>query len=348
MDPDVAALVAKINKRYGDNTLILASDVPPPPRYPSGSLSLDIALGGGWPANQWAEVIGQESSGKTAVVLKTVAANQAADPAFTAWWVAAEGYDEAWAASLGVDNNRVLLHMTCSMEEAYAGMLDAARSRAVDAVILDSYPALIADLEEEKGMDELQVAIGARLTGKFFRKAGAATARSLAGTERPLLGLVINQWRDKIGGFSPQGTPRTSPGGNAKNYAYFVRVEVSRADYIDETRPGKGAARVGQVIKARTIKNKSAAPHKIATVDFYFDDAPLLGFRQGDYDTAKELITMGVLYEAIERAGAYYTVAGERVKGKDALLDLLRGDLTTQEHLRGDILGRAFPMKEVR
>lgn len=343
MDPALVALVAKINKRYEKNAIVLAADIPAAPRFPSGSLSLDIALGGGWPGNQWTEVIGQESSGKTAVVLKTIAVNQAADPAHTCWWVAAEGYDEDWAAALGVDNRRVLLHYTNSMEEAYSGMLEAAASRAVDSIVLDSYPALSPDLEDEKGMDELQVALGARLTGKFFRKAGASTARDLAGGERPLLGLIINQWRDKIGGYSPQGTPRTSPGGNAKNYAYYARLEVSRAEYIDETRPGKGAARVGQVVKARTIKNKSAAPHKIATIDFYFDDAPSLGFRQGQYDEAKELVTMGVLYEAIERSGAYYTVTGVRVKGKDALLDLLRGDLSAQDQLRTQILARAFP-----
>jgi recombination protein RecA len=347
MDPGVLALVAKINKQYGENTLMLAADVPTPPRFPSGSLSLDIALGGGWPGNQWSEVIGQESSGKTAVVLKTIAANQAANPEFTCWWVAAEGYDPDWARALGVDNTRVLVHLTNSMEHAYTAMLEASVSRMVDAVVLDSYPALIADTEAEKGMDELVIATGARLTGKFFRKAGAATARSMAGTERPMLGLIINQWRDKIGGFSPQGTPRTSPGGNAKNYAFYTRLEVSRAEYIDEARPGKGSARVGQVVKLRTIKNKSAAPHKIATVDFYFDDAPYLGFHQGDYDEVKELILMGLLTEAIERAGAYYTAAGTRVKGKDALLDLLRGDLTAQDQLRADILARAFPQESL-
>lgn len=343
MDPDVLALVAKINKQYGESTLVLAADVPAPPRFPSGSLSLDIALGGGWPGNQWVEVIGQESSGKTAVVLKTIAANQASDRDFTCWWVAAEGYDSEWAAALGVDNRRVILHPTNQMEAAYSAMLEAADSRAVDAIVLDSYPALIADGEAAKGMEEQVISLGARVTGKFFRKAGARTARSLAGTERPLLGVMINQWRDQIGGYSPQGTPRTTPGGKAKNYAFYTRLEVSRAEYIDETRPGKGAARVGQVIKARTIKNKSAAPHKIATLDFYFDDAPLLGFRRGDYDAAKELMTMGVLYEAVTRAGAYYSIGETRVKGGAALLDLLRGDLTAQEQLRADILARAFP-----
>lgn len=345
MHPDLAALVAKINKEH-PGTIRLGTEIPAPPRITSGSLSLDIALGGGWPANQWSEVVGRESSGKTALVLKSLAANQERDPEYCALWVAAEGYDREWALSLGVDNSRVLVYPTRAMEEAYTVMLQACESRAVDLVVLDSYPALIADLEAEKGMDELQVSLGARVSGKFWRKAGSSTSRSLDGDERPLLGIVINQWRSQIGAFSPHGTPTTTPGGNAKNYAFFVRLEVSRTEYIDETRPGKGAVRVGQTIKAKTFKNKSAAPHKIASVDFYFADTETLGFKQGDYDSVKELITMGVYYDAIDRAGAYYNVAGTRVKGREALVELLRGDLTAQEQLRGQILAAAFPPKE--
>lgn len=347
MHPDIAALAAQINKKYGADTLVLGSQIPPLPRFTSGSLSLDIALGGGWPANQWSEIIGRESSGKTAIVLKSVAANQATDPDFTALWVAAEGYDRDWATALGVDNSRMLIVRTRAMEKAYSSMLDAASSRAVDAVVLDSYPALIPDLEAEKGMDELQVSLGARVSGKFWRKAGPATARALDGTERPMMGLIINQWRSNIGAFSPQGTPTTTPGGNAKNYAFYVRLEVSRTEYIDEPRPDKGSVRVGQTIKSRTIKNKSAAPHKIATTDFYFADT-LSGFRQGDYDTVKELITMGVYYDVITRAGAYYDVAGLRARGRDGMVELLRGDLTAQEQLREQILQRAFPDKDAQ
>jgi recombination protein RecA len=291
---ELAALVATINKRFGANTLICATDLARAGRFTTGSLSLDIALGGGWPANQWSEIIGNESSGKTTLVHKTVAANQAADPDFATLWVAAEPYDEAWARALGVDLTRVMLYPTRAMEEAYSVMLEAAESRAVDAVILDSYPALVPDAEDQKDMDENTVSSGARVTNKFFRKAGKATARCVDGTERPMLGLIINQWRSKIGAFSPTGDARTTPGGRGKDFAYVVRLDVARAEYIDEDLPGKGAVRVGQVIKARTLKNKSAPPHRVATMDFYFQDTPSGLFRQGDYDLVKELVTMGV------------------------------------------------------
>ncbi len=158
--------------------------------------------------------------------------------------------------------DRVIVFETNAMEDAYSEMISAAESRAVDAIVLDSYPALVADDEDAKDMDEATMASGARVTGKFFRKVGQATRRSLVEQERPLLALIVNQFRDQIGGWAPAGgTPKTSPGGKAKNYAYYTRLETSRTEWIDEKRPG-GSMRVGQVIKVKTLKSKAAAPSK--------------------------------------------------------------------------------------
>jgi recombination protein RecA len=346
VNDEARALMAQVIKEHGEGAIVLGSEMVVADRFTTGSLSLDIALGGGWPANHWIEVIGEESHGKTAIVLKTIAANQARDPEFTTMWLAAEHYDTDQAAALGVDNDRVLVVSTQAMEYAYETILKFAESRAVDCIVLDSYPALIADDEAEKDMDEAVVAVGARLTGKFFRKAGAVTKRDMKGQERPFLGIIINQYRDMIGGFSPQGTPKTTPGGKAKNYAFYVRVEVRRAEWIDEARPGKGKTRVGQVIKVKTIKNKSAAPQQIASVDFYFRDAPVMGFTRGDYDVAKEIQTMGVLYDVIKRSGAYFYVGDKtnpthRWRGKEAMLGGIREDLGLQEDLKAEILDRA-------
>jgi len=343
MSQGLDALTAELTKKYGSNALFPATELRPPVRFPTGSLSLDLALGGGWPGNRWMEVIGMESSGKTTVVLKSIAACQAVDPNFTTLWVAAEDFDEEWATLLGVDIARVAIAPFRRMEVVYDVMLRAAELKAVDAIVLDSYPALIAAEEADKKMDENVMALGARLTGKFWRKAGDAGARAHDGSERPLLGIIINQWRQKVGAFSPHGTPKDSPGGWAKNFAYAVRLEVSRAEYIDEALPGgRGSQRVGQIIKCRTIKNKSAAPHRIASMDFYHTDTETLGFHAGEYDAAKELVTMGVLNEAIERRGAYFSVGDTRVHGKEALLDYLRGDLTAQQELTAAITKRAL------
>jgi len=340
--PETLALVRQINKKLGEGTLVTGSEMAVTGRITSGSLGLDIILGGGgWPVNQWHEIIGRESHGKTAIAFKTVAANQAKDPNFTTLWVAAEKYDTGQAEAIGVDNSRVVVLSTQDMELAYETMLQFAEQRACDLIVLDSYPALIPAEEAEKAMDESVMAVGARLTGKFFRKAGKATRRSLTGEDRPITGLIINQWRDAIGVFSPQGTAQTTPGGNAKNYFYYTRVEVKRDEFIDETRPGHGKARVGQVIKFRTIKNKSAPPQQVSTVDFYFRDAPFLGFTRGEFDTAKEILTYAVLYGIIQRRGAYYILDDNRWQGKDATLEYLRSDPGLQDRLISEILDQS-------
>lgn len=330
--------MAKINKEMGEGAVLLASGMTTPSPFTSGDLGLDIALGGGWPGNQWCEVIGQESHGKTFVVLKTVAANQALDPNFTTLWIAAEPYDRGQADALGVDNERVIVLPTQDMTFAYEKILEFAEQRAVDCVVIDSYPAMIAAEEEEKSMDEAVVALGARFTGKFFRKAGHAWRRSPDGTDRPILGLFINQYRDKIGGFSPQGTPRTTPGGNAKNYAFYTRVEVKRDEFIEEALPGKNMkVKVGQTIKATTIKNKAAAPRQVTTIDAYFRDAPLHGFKRGEYDAAKTLMIYGLLYDVIIRKGAYFSVGEQRWQGKDATLAAIREDVDLAAHIETEI-----------
>lgn len=325
LNAEAVALAAKINKDLGEDALVVASQIHIPKTFTSGSLSLDIALGGGWPGNQWVEIIGRESHGKTAITLKTIAANQEKDPDFATLWVAAEHYDKDQAAALGVDNARVMVVSTQDMTVAYDTMLKFAEARAVDCIVLDSYPALIPPEEEQKTMDDVQVALGARITGKFFRKAGSATRRSMVNEDRPILGMIINQYRDKIGGFSPMGTPQTTPGGNAKNYAFYTRVEVKRDEFIEEKIPGKDLkVKVGQTIKIKTVKNKQAPPQQVASVDFYFREAPLLGFRRGDYDVIKETVLMGLIYDMIERKGAYFSYGSERWQGRDAMLQAFR------------------------
>jgi recombination protein RecA len=163
--------------------------------------------------------------------------------------------------------------------------------------------------------------------------------RSILENETNVVGLFINQFRDKIGGFSPRGTPQTTPGGQAKNYAFYSRVELAKVEYIDEPVPGKAMKRrVGQTVRVNVVKNKQAAPHKVAGYDFYFENAPQHGFRAGEHDVAKELVTMGVLYDLItQRGGGMYDVAGESFKGQPALVAAIRENLDLQEQLAQDI-----------
>jgi recombination protein RecA len=342
MQDDARAFAARLNKALKEDIVICAADLAVPRRFTSGSLSLDVILGGGWPGNQWIELVGKESAGKTAVAFKTVAANQKLNPDFNTFWVAAEHYDAEQAEAMGVDNNRVTVASTQAMETAFEIMLEATQSRIYDGIILDSYAALLPGEEDEKAMDEFTTATGARLVNKFIRKAGKAGQRATDGSERPFVGIIINQFRDKIGGFSPFGTPQTTPGGNGKNYFYYARVEVSRADFITEKRPGiDQPVKVGQTIKFRTIKNKSAAPQQVTSTDLYFRGAPFSGFKRGEIDVAKEYIAMGKVLGVITQAGAYYRFAGQQWQGMDKLKAALKEDDALRDQLAREVLDAA-------
>jgi recombination protein RecA len=331
---DLKVLMAEINKKHGDNMVVLASAVSDMvPRIPSGSLGLDIILGGGWPANQWVEIIGDESSGKTAVALKTIAANQERDPDFCTVWIAAEKWVSEYAEMCGVDLERVAVVETNDMETAYDTAIRFAESRKVDCIVIDSLPALVPAAEDDKDMDGATVGRGALLTGKFFRKVGKATKRSLVEAERPVLGIIINQWRQKIGVM--YGDPRTTPGGVGKNYAYFVRLEVRRSDWI-EAGTGSDKERIGQAISLRTIKNKTAPAQRVAVVDFYF--AVGGDIKPGDFDFAKEIVSLAVIEGIITRGGSYFKYKDRKWQGREGLLGGLREEVDLYEEIKQEVL----------
>lgn len=343
LNPDAVRVMAELNKRFGSSTVVLGSDITSDttPRMTTGSTTFDFVLGGGFPANQWNELIGEPSHGKTALALKTVAANQEANPEFTTVWVAAEQWVPEYAEMCGVDTSRVIVIETNIMEEAYDSVIKFAESKAVDAIIIDSLPALVPSPESEKNMDEMTVGRGALLTNKFFRKAGQAMKRSLVEDERPVLGLVINQYRMKIGVM--HGDPRTTPGGEGKNYAFFTRSEVRRDEWIEEG-SGTNKVRVGQRIKIRTIKNKTAPPQRIAYVDFYFQDSGI--FSAGDFDYAKEVAAMTLVKEVVERRGGWIYYGERKWQGIENYAASLREEVDLLDELRAKVLSTSTEIGE--
>lgn len=329
-------LIAKTNKKAGGTLIVRGSDLKDTtiPRITTGSLAFDLMLGGGWPLNCWNEVIGNESNGKTVMVLKTIAACQAQNPEHETLWIASEDFVPDWAETLGVNLDRVAVASTKVMEEAYQLVIDAIDGRAVDAVVIDSYPALIPTVEDEKTMHEMSVGLGARLTGQFMRKSNKAQRRSLDEEDRPCLGIIINQWREKIGVM--YGDPRTTPGGKAKNFSYFTRVEVTRDDWVE-----RGNSKVGISIKAKTIKNKTAPPQRTGLVDFYFQDSS--PFRQGEYDTIKEVSSIAISLEVVSRRGAMYHFGEQKWRGKEEFLDALRQDLDLQRDIAEQVKRMVLP-----
>ena len=334
INAEARKIAAQLNKKFGEGAVVVASNIRSDimPRFTSGSTTLDYVLGGGFPGNQWNELIGEPSHGKTAVALKTIAANQAKDPDFTTVWVAAEQWVPEYAEMCGVDPERVIVVETTVMEEAYQSVITFAESQSVDAIVIDSLPALSPAPEMAKDMDEMTVGRGALLTNKFFRVVGAAMKRSLTENERPILGIIINQYRMKIGVM--HGDPRTTPGGQGKDYAFFTRCEVKRDEWI-EIGPSGNKNRIGQRIKIRVLKNKTAPPQQVAYFDFYFADGG--DCVPGEYDFAKEIASLAVIHGIIERKGGWYYHGERKWQGLDSAIASLREEVDLKEAIQSAV-----------
>lgn len=335
INDEARKIVAQLNKKFGENSVVIASDIRNDvlPRFTTGSTTFDFVLGGGFPGNQWNELIGEPSHGKTAVALKAIAANQAKNPDFTTVWVAAEQWVPEYAELCGVDTSRVIVIETTIMEEAYQSVIQFAESKAVDAIVVDSLPALSPAPEMEKDMNEMTVGRGALLTNKFFRVVGAAMKRSLVEDERPVLGIIINQYRMKIGVM--HGDPRTTPGGQGKDYAYFTRCEVKRKEWI-EIGSGTNKVRVGQQIVVRTLKNKTAPPQRVAYFDFYFADGGACA--PGEIDFAKEIASLAVVMGVLDRKGGWFYHGERKWQGIESVIASIREEVDLKETLQSAVL----------
>ena len=315
----VEELMSEVRKEHGEGAIVRGTDREVLPRLTTGAIGFDLMLGGGIPAGQPSEVIGEFSSGKTSFVLKMIAANQALDPAFTVLWIASEPFVEPWALTAGCDLERIVRFKTSHMEAAYDYIVKFTANRAVDMIVIDSLPALTPMAEYEGDMEDSLPALAARVNNKFFRKLGMASASTLIGAERLCTTIVVNQWRSTL---SSVGDPRTTPGGRGKDFAYFTRIELRRADWIQET---KSTPRIGIKIAARTIKNKTFPPQRTALVDFYFQQ--LGDIAAGGYDVALDTMLAAMELDIIRRGGATYRFNDEKWTGKEAVLHSLREDL---------------------
>lgn len=343
----IKAWQANVNRTLGEGTVAVGSDLVVPGRFTSGSLALDYILGGendelGWAGNQWHEVYGPESSGKTATVMKTVAANQALNPDLMTFWVAGETYDIGVAQALGVDTDRVVVAPSQDLEMSLDLILQSASSKEFDISVLDSYPSQIPAEEDEKSMLEYSMAAGARKFNQFWRKAGKAGSRALDGSERMHLGIIVNQPRDKLGAYAPNGnTPQTTPGGHGKDYAYYTRVKVHREKWLWESRidqEGESSQfKMGQTIVWTTFKNKAASPQQVAKSDFYFADPVSKPFKRGDYDLGKEYVGIGIMTGVINRASTWLTFGDIKVQGKEAMAQALLAEPEAAAALRKDV-----------
>ena len=270
---------------------------------PTGSLCLDLALGvGGLPRGRVVEVFGPESSGNTTLTLEVVA--QIQKKGGTAAFVDAEhALDPSYAEKIGVNVEDLLVSQPDTGEQALeiADML--VRSGAVDLVVIDSVAALTPKAEIEGEMGDSHVGLHARLMSQALRKLTANIKRSNT------LVIFINQIRMKIGVMF--GNPETTTGGNALKFYSSVRLDIRRIGAIK-----KGDEVVGNETRVKVVKNKVAPPFKQAEFDILYGEGVS---REG------ELIDLGVKHAVIEKSGAWYSYAGERIgQGRDNVRQFLK------------------------
>ncbi|HET8700352.1 MAG TPA: recombinase RecA [Nitrococcus sp.] len=311
--------LGQIEKQFGKGTVMRMGDVRAVrdvPVIPTGSLSLDIALGiGGLPRGRVVEIYGPESSGKTTLTLQTIAEAQKAGG--TAAFVDAEhALDPDYAEKLGVDVDELLLSQPDTGEQALEIIDMLVRSGAVDIIVVDSVAALTPKAEIEGEMGDSHVGLQARLMSQALRKLTANIKRSQA------LVIFINQIRMKIGVMF--GNPETTTGGNALKFYSSVRLDIRRIGAIK-----KGDEVIGNETRVKVVKNKMAPPFKQAEFEILYGEGIS---RHG------ELIELGVKQGIVEKAGAWYSYAGERIgQGKDNVRNFLKAHPEIAAQIEGTL-----------
>ena len=262
----------------------------------TGSLTLDIALGiGGLPKGRVVEIYGPESSGKTTMTLQVIAETQ--KNGGTAAFIDAEhALDPKYAANLGVNIDNLLLSQPDSGEQALEITDTLVRSGAVSTIVIDSVAALTPKAEIEGDMGASHMGLQARLMSQALRKLSANIKKSNT------LVIFINQIRMKIGVMF--GSPETTTGGNALKFYSSVRLDIRRIGAIK-----KGDEIVGNETRVKVVKNKVAPPFRIAEFDILYGEG---------VSKESELIDLGVKYDLVEKAGAWYSYGKDRIgQGKD-------------------------------
>ena len=310
--------IAEIEKNYGKNSVMRLGERTQMvvSTIPSGSLTLDLALGiGGIPRGRIIEIYGPESSGKTTLSLHMLA--EAQKMGGEAAFIDAEhALDPDYAASLGVDIDNLLISQPDTGEQALEIAEALVRSGAIDLVVIDSVAALVPKAEIEGSMGDSFMGLHARLMSQALRKLAAFISKSNCSV------IFINQLREKIGVM--YGNPEVTTGGRALKFYSSVRIDVRRSEYIKS-----GSENIGNRTTAKVVKNKMAPPFKVAEFDIIYG----LGISK-----ESELVDVGVICELVTKSGSWFSIGENRIgQGRDNARQYLIDNPEVAKQLEDDI-----------
>jgi recombination protein RecA len=297
--------LSQIEKQYGKGSIMkldgsIKTNIE---AIPTGSLALDLALGvGGVPKGRVIEIYGPESSGKTTLTLSIIKQIQLMGG--TAAFIDAEhAFDSTYAKKVGVQLDDLLMSQPDTGEQALEIAETLVRSNAVDLIVIDSVAALTPRAEIEGEMGDSHMGLQARLMSQALRKLTAAINKSHSCV------IFINQIRMKIGVMF--GNPETTTGGRALKFYASVRIDLRRIESIKQ-----GEEIIGNLVRAKVVKNKVAAPFRESTFEIYFTEGI-------SYEA--DLVEMGVKYNVIEKSGAWFAYEGEKIgQGKENVRKYLK------------------------
>ena len=322
----LSAALGQIEKQFGKGSVMRLGDSAATVNVqtiPTGSLSLDLALGiGGLPRGRVVEIYGPESSGKTTLTLQVIAEAQKLGGA-AAFIDAEHALDPAYAKKLGVNIDDLLVSQPDSGEQALEITDMLVRSGAVDVVVVDSVAALTPKAEIEGEMGDSHMGLQARLMSQALRKLTGNIKRSNT------MVIFINQIRMKIGVMF--GNPETTTGGNALKFYASVRLDIRRIGAIK-----KGEEVVGSQTRVKVVKNKVAPPFKQCEFDILYGEG---------ISKEGELIDLGVLRDIVDKSGAWYSYNKERIgQGKDNARQFLKENPNIAADIESRIRAAAQPV----
>ena len=309
----------RLDKTYGKGTVMKLGDAPvlEVDVIPSGSLSLDVALGvNGYPKGRIIEIYGPESSGKTTLALHAIAEAQKKG-GIAAFIDAEHAFDQTYAAALGIDVQNLLISQPDNGEQALEIADNLIRSGAVDIIVIDSVAALTPKAEIEGEMGDSQMGLQARLMSKALRKLTGSINKANC------TAIFINQLRDKIGVMF--GNPETTTGGNALKFYASIRIDVRRAAQIKD-----GEEVTGNRTKIKIVKNKVAPPFRKAEFDIVYGEG---------ISKVGEIVDLGVDFNIIKKAGSWFSYGETKLgQGRDAVKQLLQDNPELMAELEQKIM----------